>query len=60
MPYHVFTEVIMKRDPHALRVLCEKYEAGTVTRQSFWAEAQALGYNRAEIAAMRKFVLEGL
>lgn len=48
------------RDPHALRVLCEKYKAGLCSRRAFWDAALALGYNRSQIAAMRTFVGEGL
>lgn len=48
------------RDPHALRVLCEQYSYGQIGRQKFWSSAQALGYTRPEIAAMRAFVQEGL
>ena len=42
------------RDLQDLLSLAAAYEAGNITRKTFWANVSGRGFNKAEIAAARK------
>ena len=43
------------KDLQDLLSLAAAYEAGKITRKTFWKSVEGLGFNKSEIAAARKF-----